>query len=262
MSFVRFKRSAATTAVALGTVMMVSGCATPAQPLDPIASESPSPSATATPPADSSPEPPYTMVIDAVHSDIAGSALTVHMELLAIEPVTDALRQSYDERACVLGYPMEDFARADARVVTFAVTVSASDGFAGWSDARGVRVSGGTIFDGPIWEEEAHGAAAPCASMSRIVRPGSGSVSYYISPSGWSLADAYPGDSAATLGSFGTESVIVDALGQATGMTRDVTCSIEVSPEFDELAVALSPDGWGDASVLPEYCFYGRSPVH
>jgi len=133
-----------------------------------------------------------------------------------------------------------------------------SAGFTGWSDERGILVSG-SLFDGPIWQPAAHGAGADCYQDSRITRPGTGEVRVFVSSDNWSVDKPVAGDGAITLAVYGMQAQSVDALGQPTGLTEIADCVTTASSELDALAAAVSEIRWGKQQNLPEYCFYARN---
>ena len=103
-----------------------------------------------------------------------------------------------------------------------------SAGFTGWSDERGILVSG-SLFDGPIWQPAAHGAGADCYQDSRITRPGTGEVRVFVSSDDWSVDKPVAGDGAITLAVYGMQ------------------------------AQSVAEIRWGKQQNLPEYCFYARN---
>jgi len=248
-------RTVATTAV---VVALLSGCASPVKPADsagptaaPTALPSLSPTATA------EPQPAPLLVISGTVADQDGQSLAITLTTTSARTPSAQDLADYAATRCAAAYPDDDpFALADTRVVTFAVESVGSAGFAGWTDARGVRVVG-SLFDGPIWESEAHGDT-DCYQDSRIVRPGSGEVRAFVSSADWNLPQPVVGDGAITLELYGFDAVSVDALGQPTGLTAVEDCVTTASAEFDTLATDVWNARWGRSQNLPEYCFYGR----
>ena len=245
-------RAVATTAAA---VVLLAGCASPSKPAasaGPTALPTPSPTATA------EPQPAPLLVISGTVADQDGQSLAITLTTTSVRTPTAQDRADYAATRCATAYPEDDpFALAETRVVTFAVESVGSAGFAGWTDARGVRVAG-SLFDGPIWAREAHGDT-DCHQDSRIVRPGSGEVRALVSSTNWNPPLPVVGDGAITLAIYGFDAVSVDDRGQQTGLTAVEDCVTTASEEFDTLATDMWNAPWGRSQNLPEYCFYGRN---
>jgi len=246
-----------TVATSAAAVALLSGCAAPVTPAD---SAGPTAVPTAlpfSPTATAEPRPAPLLVISGTVADQDGQSLAITLTTTSVRAPSAQDLADYAATRCAAAHPGEDpFALADTRVITFAVDSVGSAGFAGWTDARGVRVVG-SLFDGPIWESEAHGDT-DCYQDSRIARPGSGEVRAIVSSADWNLPQPVVGDGAITLELYGFDAVSVDALGQPTGLTAVEDCVTTASAEFDTLATDVWNARWGRSQNLREYCFYGR----
>ena len=254
MSFNHSRRAVVAALVVLG----LSACASsePAALPQPTASSA-SPTATPSPTAAEEPDP--LLVVSGTFADQDGQSLSVTLTTTSVRSPSDQDWADWAATRCGVTEPAvaaPDL--ADTRVVTLAVESVASPGFTGWTDARGVRVSG-FLFEGAIWGPEEHGAGAECYSDSVVKRPGSGEVRMFTSSSGWNLPDPVLGDASITLAQYGLSAQSVDALGQPTGIGPVIDCVTTPSAEFDALALDLWEERWGRSQSLPEYCDYGRS---
>ena len=245
--------AAAITVVASG----LTGCGSPAPAESVAASHSAEPTPSATPSATPEPTPDPLLIVSGTVADAEGQSLALTLTTTSVRPPTDQDRADYAASRCGLANPAFDpFANPDTRVVTLAVESLASAGFSGWTDARGIVVTG-SLYSGPIWEAEAHGSD-PCYRDSRVTRPGTGEARVIASSTDWNLENAVVGDGAITLTQYGFNAQTVDAMGQPTGLTAVADCAATPSPEFDDLALSLWSGRWGANNNLPEYCFYGR----
>ena len=187
--------------------------------------------------------------------DDAGNSLHVELELTGIDAVTPQDLAAIDATWCGDGTATADLDGPDARIVTFDVDVTASDGFPGWSDDRGILVQG-DLFDGPIWEQPA--TVTGCVPDSRVVRPGSGTARVAVSSVPWGIPPV-GGDGAVSLALYGFVAQAIGSDDQPTGTAVVEDCEIEPAPELDAMAMSVAPAiAWGNASVLPEHCLYGR----
>lgn len=245
--------------VMIAVVSLVGGCASAATVADPPGPSSSAPTPTPEPAPAPAPAQPL-LVISGSVADPSGQSLTITLTTTSVRTPTDQDRADFAATRCGESDPTYAFPTAtDTRVVTMSVRSVASPGFAGWQDARGVRVAG-SLFAGSIWDAESHGTGATCYADSRITRPGEGEVRIITSSDGWNLDNPVVGDASITLGSYGFDAVTRDALGLPTGLTAVVDCTTTPSPAFDALALDLLAGRWGRSDFLPEYCFYGRSP--
>jgi hypothetical protein len=251
-----FVRAVVATAAA---VAVVSGCASPAPAVEsapPTAGPSPTPTAAA--PAALEPDAAALLEISGTVADQQGQSLAIALTTTSVRTPTDDDRADYAATRCAAEYPDTDpFASPDTRVVTIAVEATGSVGFSGWTDERGVLVSG-SLFDGPIWEPESHGASL-CYQDSRITRPGQGEVRLFTSSTDWNVGGPVAGDGSITLAVYGFQAQAIDALGRPTGVGAVADCATSASAEFDALAAEVAPGRWGKQQNLPEYCFYGRN---
>jgi hypothetical protein len=257
-----FNQSVRRTAVVVAVVAVaLTGCAsaTPeARPEPSTSSSSPAPTLTPTAtPAPVAPDP--LLVVSGTVADQDGQSLAITLTTTSVRPPTEQDWADYAATLCGQNEPaMAPGDTADARVVTLAVEAVGSPGFTGWTDARGVRVSG-LVFDGAIWGPEQHSPTASCYFDSVIVRPGTGEARMFTSSRDWHLANPVVGDASITLASYGFEAQTHDALGQKTGLGAVADCVTTASAEFDALALDLWDARWGESQTLPEYCDYGRT---
>lgn len=243
----------------IAAAVLLAGCASPTPAAESGASSSATATATATatPTPTPTPEPVPLLVISGTVADQQGQSLTITLTTTSVRIPTEDDRADYAATRCAAEYPENDpFASPDTRVVTIAVDSAASAGFTGWTDDRGVLVAG-SLFDGSIWEPEAHGAA--CYQDSRATRPGQGEVRLITSSTDWNVAEPVAGDGSITLAVYGFQAQTHNALGQPTGVGAVADCVTTASTEMDSLAAEVSAIHWGKQQNLPEYCFYARN---